>query len=347
VDGLFAAFVDTDDKKSDQYALSLNQGGLGLPDEAYYREQKYEAIRDAYRAHIRKMFELANLPDPGGLGQTVMEVETRLARGTGTACGAATPPRRTTSSTARPWPSSPRRWTSSGSWRRTGPRGSSVIVRQPSYLTAMAEAVDEVPPDAWRTGSPGRSCNPAPPLLNKAFAEESFGFYGRTLSGTPEQRPRWKRGVGMVEGAMGEALGKLFVAEHFPPAAKEKMQKLVQNLIAAYREDIRSLDWMSPETKAKALDKLAKFTPKIGYPDKWREYAGLEIDRDDLVGNARRSAAFENAYELKKLGGPVDRQEWHMTPQTVNAYYNPGMNEIVFPAAILRPPFFTWRATTR
>ena len=184
----------------------------------------------------------------------------------------------------------------------------------------------------------------AAPLLSKPFVDENFDFYGKTLTGAPEIRPRWKRGVAVVEGALGEAVGKLYVAKHFPPEAKARMKQLVANLIEAYRQDIQALDWMSPETKKKALEKLAKFTPKIGYPDKWRDYSKLEIRRDDLVGNVRRAAAFELDRQLAKLGKPVDRAEWGMTPQTVNAYYNPGMNEIVFPAAILQPPFFDLEA---
>jgi putative endopeptidase len=178
------------------------------------------------------------------------------------------------------------------------------------------------------------------PLLSEPFVKETFEFFGKTLSGTPEMQPRWKRGVALVEAALGEAVGKLYVARHFPPEAMERMKELVGNLIEAYRVDIQVLDWMSAETKAKALDKLAKFTPKIGYPDKWRDYSKLIIQRDDLIGNQRRAAEFALNYQLGKLGKPVDRAEWGMTPQTVNAYYNAGMNEIVFPAAILQPPFF-------
>ena len=160
----------------------------------------------------------------------------------------------------------------------------------------------------------------------------------------PENRPRWKRAVAVVEAAIGEAVGKLYVAKHFPPAAKSRMNELVANLIEAYKDDIASLEWMSPETRKRALDKLAKFTPKIGYPDKWRDYSSLATDRDDLVGNIRRANAFETARQLAKLGKPVDRTEWRMTPQTINAYYNPTMNEIVFPAAILQPPVFDMSA---
>jgi putative endopeptidase len=184
----------------------------------------------------------------------------------------------------------------------------------------------------------------AAPFLGAALVGENFAFYGTTLTGTPQLRERWKRGVSLVEGALGEAVGKVFVARHFPPAAKARMVELVANLTQAYRRQISELDWMGPQTKARALDKLDRFTPKIGYPDRWRDYSALEIDRGDLIGNARRAAAFELARDLAKLGEPVDRSEWFMSPQTVNAYYNPGMNEIVFPAAILQPPFFDSRA---
>ncbi len=170
--------------------------------------------------------------------------------------------------------------------------------------------------------------------------EKNFDFYGRTLSGTPQLRERWKRGVSIVEMAAGEALGRLYVERHFPPAAKQQMDELVANLLEAYRRNISELSWMSEDTKARALDKLAAFTPKIGYPDQWRDYSALVVRADDLAGNARRAAAFELDRQLAKIGQPVDRLEWFMSPQTVNAYYNPGMNEIVFPAAILQPPFF-------
>ena len=219
-----------------------------------------------------------------------------------------------------------------------------VVVRQPDYFTAMAKMLDEVPLDDWKTWLKWHVLHEAAPFLSKPFVDEDFAFFGKTLTGTPEIRPRWKRGVEVVEKALGEAAGKLYVAKHFPPEAKARMKELVANLIEAYREEIASLDWMSPETRKRALEKLAKFTPKIGYPDKWRDYSALEIRRDDLVGNVRRAAAFEVARHLAKLGKPVDRDEWGMTPQTVNAYYNPSMNEIVFPAAILQPPFFDMEA---
>jgi putative endopeptidase len=178
------------------------------------------------------------------------------------------------------------------------------------------------------------------PFLSRALVEENFAFFGTTLSGTPENRERWKRGVSIVEGVLGEAIGEIYVAKHFPPAAKERMLELVNNLLEAYRVDIAALDWMTEVTKQKAFEKLDKFTPKIGYPDKFRDYSGLEITPDDLIANIAATTKFQMDYEFAKIGAPVDRSEWHMFPQTVNAYYNPGMNEIVFPAGILQPPFF-------
>ena len=178
------------------------------------------------------------------------------------------------------------------------------------------------------------------PYLREELVEANFDFYGRTLTGAQELRDRWKRGVSLVQGVLGEAVGKVYVERHFPPAHKERMETLVAHLVEAYRESISQLDWMGEETRAKALAKLDAFTPKIGYPAHWRDYSALEVSADDLLGNVRRAYAFEQDRELAKIGKPIDRDEWFMTPQTVNAYYNPGMNEIVFPAAILQPPFF-------
>jgi putative endopeptidase len=344
VGGLFGLYVAPDAKQSDKETVYLAQGGISLPDESFYRDAKFQPIRDAFVEHVQKMFALAGRPDAAGAAKQVMELETRLAK---------------------------------NHWDRVKSRDSSltynkkdraalgalapgfdwatyfdvagakdlpeVIVRQPEYFTAMAGALKDVPLDQWKTWLTWRVLDAAAAYLNKAFVDQDFDM-ARKLTGATELPPRWKRGVQAVEGAIGEAAGKLYVARHFPPAAKARMQELVQNLIAAYRQDIRELDWMSPETKAKALEKLAKFTPKIGYPDKWRDYTKLEIRRDDLVGNIRRATAFEHDRDLAKLGKPVDRTEWGMTPQTVNAYYNPLFNEIVFPAAILQPPFFDMKA---
>jgi putative endopeptidase len=214
------------------------------------------------------------------------------------------------------------------------------VVRQPGAVEAAGRLLGELPLEDWKAWLVFHHVRASAPYLSSRFVDADFAFYGTLLSGIPQLRERWKRGVAAVEGAMGEAVGRLYVAEHFPPEHKAHMQRLVGWLVEAYRVDIESLEWMSPETRQRALDKLGRFTPKIGYPDEWRDYSTLVVDRDDLLGSLRRAEAFEVARNLAKIGGEVDRGEWHMTPQTVNAYYNPGMNEIVFPAAILRSPFF-------
>ena len=339
--GLFGLYVDTDSKKSDEYIVYLSQGGLGLPDESYYRKPEFQKIRDAYVVHIGKMLGLAKLANPEQAAVKIMAIETAIAKGhwdkvrvrdvekTYNKVSRAELKALANGLDLDPW------FEGIGAKEVEG-----MVVREPSFFTDLAKTLDAFSIDDWKTYLTWNVLRDRAPLLSNVFVMENFDFFGKTLMGTPEIRPRWKRGVAMVEEALGEALGQLYVAKHFPPAAKERMQRLVANLIEAYRVDIKALDWMSAETKIKALEKLSKFTPKIGYPNKWRDYSGLQINRDDLVGNARRAAQFALNYQLNKLGKPVDRLEWHMTPQTVNAYYNPGMNEIVFPAAILQPPFF-------
>lgn len=215
-----------------------------------------------------------------------------------------------------------------------------IVVRQPEFLHTFTALWASESLDDWKAWAAWKVLHARSPYLHSALVDETFAFYGTTLSGTEENRERWKRGVSLVQDLLGEAVGKLYVDRHFPAEAKTRMLELVANLQEAYRRNISDLEWMSPQTREAALAKLEKFTPKIGYPDKWRDYAGLEISATDLVGNYRRGYAAEYDRDLAKLGGPVDRDEWFMTPQTVNAYYNPGMNEIVFPAAILQPPFF-------
>ena len=345
VPGLFGLYVNTDSKKSDEYIVYLSQGGLGLPDESYYREPEFQKIRDAYVAHIGKMLTLAKIPHPEKAAAQIMAMETAIAKGHWDKVRVRDV-EKTYNKVSRaelkdlaggldldPW------------FEGMGARQvAELIAREPSFFTDLAKTLDEFSVDDWKTYLTWNVLRDRAPLLSNDFVMENFEFFGKTLNGTPEIRPRWKRGVALVEDALGEALGQLYVARHFPPEAKEKMQRLVANLVEAYHVDILALDWMSAETKAKALEKLTKFTPKIGYPDKWRDYSKLQVKRDDLLGNARRAARFELDYQLNKLGKPVDRLEWHMTPQTVNAYYNPGMNEIVFPAAILQPPFFDLEA---
>ncbi|WP_371407170.1 peptidase M13 [Kribbella sp. NBC_00662] len=343
VPGVFHYWVDADAKKSDENIVHLTQGGLSLPDESYYHDDNFAEIRSAYVAHVAKLLELAGLPDPAGSAARILELETRIADGHWDRVKD-----RDVQLTYNKLDRAGLEELTPGFDWSTWLAGAGVpesafaqvVVREPDFLTAAAAALQEVELDRWKEWLSWRIVHSAAPLLSQAFVDENFAFYGKTLTGAPELRERWKRGVGAVEQSLGEALGKLYVAEHFPPSAKARMVDLVQNLVAAYRQRIEALDWMSPETRQRALDKLGTFVPKIGYPDEWKDYSALEVDPADLFGNVRRSVAVETARDLAKLGQPVDRNEWKMTPQTVNAYYNPRMNEIVFPAGILQPPFF-------
>ena len=344
--GSFGVYVDTDDRRSDRYVLNVVQGGLGLPDEAYYRDEGHADVRRLYVAHVARVLALLGWSEHEAAdgAERVMALETRLAAGhwdrVRTRDVIATYNLLTLDELRDLAPNIG--W---DAWSRALAGGTDValaevLVRQPSYLAALSDALVEVPMDDWRTWAAHHLAVSLAPYLSSPFVEEHFELYGRVLTGSAELRERWKRGVAVCNGAMGEAVGEEFVARHFPPAAKEKMDELVDNLVEAYRTSIGRLDWMTDETRERALAKLALFRSKIGYPDTWRDYSLLEVHRDDLVGNLRRAQAFETDRQLAKLGAPVDRDEWLMTPQTVNAYYNPGTNEICFPAAILRPPFF-------
>jgi putative endopeptidase len=346
VGGLFGGFVRPDDKQSDRYIVNLTQGGISLPDKSYYEDARFKPIREKYLAHVEAMFKLAG-DATGREAAKIMAVETELARHHWD--------RVKSRDRTLTYNKKDRKqldelapgldWTAFfHAFGAPEPEIREVIVRQPDYFSGLAALLDKIPLADWKVWLKWRLLSSSAPYLSKPFVDEDFAFSGRVLTGAPENRPRWKRGVALVGGNMGEAVGKIYVAKHFPPAAKERMKELVQNLIEAYREDIASLDWMGPETRKKALEKLAKFHTKIGYPDRWRDYSTLEIRADDLVGNVRRADAFEVKRNLAKLGKPVDRDEWGMTPQTVNAYYNAVMNEIVFPAAILQPPFFDMQA---
>jgi putative endopeptidase len=345
VTGLFGGFVAPDAKRSDQYIIYLNQSGLSLPDESYYREAKFQPIREKFVAHVERMFELAGIPEPKSAAARVMAVETGLAkhhldrvknRDRLLTYNKVDRKGLLALSPGFDWTA----WLSSFG----APAVAEVVVRQPDFLREMDRLLVLVPLDDWKVWMKWHVLDEAAPLLSKPFVDANFEFFQKTLDGAPEIRPRWKRGVEVVETGMGQALGKIYVAKHFSPAAKARMKVLVGHLIEAYREEIAALEWMSPETRKRALEKLAKFNPKIAYPDKWRDYSALEVGRDELVANVRRTKAFEVARNLAKLGKPIDRDEWGMTPQTVNAYYNPGLNEIVFPAAILQPRFFDMEA---
>ena len=347
IGGLVGAYVGTDPHDSSSYMVCLVQSGIGLPDEAYYREDDYEPIRQAYVAHTGRLLSLAGMPDPDGAARRIMALETALASH-----------HRDSVSNRDPLLSdNPTLWSELNTlapsfdwdaWARGAHMpvsGLVVNVDQPDYLRGAAslwERTDLATLKEWLSAS---AIDARASLLSTDFVTENFDFHGRTLAGTQELRPRWKRALSLIESYLGEAMGRAWVARHFPPEAKDAMDSLVRRLLDAYGESIRGLDWMSDETKEKALAKLATFNPKIGYPAKWRDYSTLHLDPSaTLVDNVRAANAHATDREWAKLGGPVDRDEWYMTPQTVNAYYNPTQNEIVFPAAILQPPFFDAQA---
>ncbi|MGP9537571.1 M13 family metallopeptidase [Brachybacterium sp. AOP43-C2-M15] len=345
------SYVWTDDHDSTSYQVKIHQGGLGLPDESYYREDRYAEIREAYTAHLANLARLAELPgreglvagSPEDLAGAVMVFETRLA-----ACHVDVVRLRDREKSSNPMDAAQRRELApSFPWEAfvEGTEAPSaafevVSVGQPEFVSAAAELLAGEDLDVLRSWLAVHAVAAYAPYGPAALVEEDFAFSGRILSGAEQLRERWKRAVAFVEGVVGFAVGREYVSRHFPAAHKERMTELVDALLDAYRDSIETLPWMTPATRQKALAKLARFTPKIGYPEKWREYDGLEIVPGDLVATARASRRFDAAYEYAKVGGPIDETEWHMTPQTVNAYYNPGRNEIVFPAAILQPPFF-------
>jgi predicted metalloendopeptidase len=336
--------VHLDVKDTTRYVFDLGQDGLGLPDRDYYLldDEKLVQIRTKYRAHIQAMLALAGDRSASADAQTVLGLETALAKVQWTKVENRDPVK-----TYNKVPLAQLETLAPGiDWKSylaaTGIVGKVdyVIVSQPSYLTALAKIVKETPLANWKVYFRWHALSAAAPYLSKAFVDQNFAFYGTALRDIPEDRPRWKRALGVIEQFMGEALGKAYVKKYFPPEAKARMDQIVQNLLAAYRTDIQTLEWMGPETRVKAEAKLQKITVKIGYPVKWRDYSKLKIVRNDLAGNVERAAVFEYNRNLAKLGQPVDRTQWEMSPQTVNAYYDPEYNEIVFPAAILQPPFF-------
>jgi putative endopeptidase len=340
--GFYSVFVDNDPGNPERYLAFFEQGGLSLPDESYYREEHFAPIRDAYVVHVRKMLELAGLDDGEERAKRIFELETEIAKTHWDKVAS-----RDSEKTYNPmtWADASAIFgTGLDVWREgfDAPTRAfdEVVLRQPSFTKDVAPLFEESRLDAWKDWLAWRVIRGHAPYLSKAFTEELFDFYGRTLTGAQEQRERWKRGVSLVEGTMGEAVGKIYVNQHFPPTAKSRMDVLVENLVKAYRDSISTLEWMGSETRQRALEKLAAFTPKIGYPVKWRDYSALDIDPTDLIANVRAANIFEFNRELAKIGAPIDRDEWFMYPQTVNAYYNPGFNEIVFPAAILQWPFF-------
>ncbi len=345
--GLIGSYITSDHKDSTQNILYLSQSGLSLPDEAYYREEQYLPIRDAFLDHVAKMFEIAGISDGPSHARRILDLETLIAKSHWDQVKDrdATLTYNKYSRAQLEELSAGMDWSIYLSASQIPDRViETVIVRQPDFLAGIGKLMADFDAPGWSSWLTWQIISDAAPYLHDALVKQNFAFYGTVLSGTPELRERWKRGVSLVEGAVGEAVGRIYVQRHFPESAKKSMETLVANLVKAYRLSISALEWMGADTKVKALEKLEKFTPKVGYPDKWRDYSTLEIVVDDLMGNMGRIARFSRDFELAKIGAPVDRTEWFMTPQTVNAYYNPGMNEIVFPAAILQPPFFNSQA---
>lgn len=342
-EGFWRLFVDNDPGNPERYVMFVEQGGLSLPDESYYRGDDHREIREALNSHIARMFGLVGITDGQARAARVMDFETRIALAHWDNVAS-----RDAEATYNLWSNSEMTATlgslSFDSWcTASGISESAVtelVVRQPSFVQALEALWAEASLETLRDWLAWRTITSFAPYLTRAVVQAHFDFFGTVLSGTPELRARWKRGVSFVEGVMGEAVGKLYVEAHFPSQAKAQMDELVATLLAAYSESIADLEWMGPETKKRALEKLSTFVPKIGYPSRWRDYSALEVTADDVWANVIAANEFEFARELRKIGTPIDRDEWFMTPQTVNAYYNPGFNEIVFPAAILQYPFF-------
>lgn len=340
----FSVYVSPDAKNSTRYVAYASQSGLGLPDRDYYLNQGDEKLaqaREAYRSYAATLLELAGVENPQAGADRVLALETALA--------------------AHQWdrtrnrdreatynaidPADVDAVTPGFSWSAylealDVAESPILVVRQPDYFTQAGEVLTDTPIEGWRDYLTLRLLDAYADYLSSDFVTAAFEFRGRTLQGLSEQRPRWKRGVDATQSALGMQLGRVYVDRHFRPEAKERMNELVDNLVAAFRDGIEELEWMGPATRVEAQDKLSKFTVKIGYPDVWPEHEGLEVRAGDLVGNVQRARAFEYEEMVGKLGGPIDRHEWAMTPQTVNAYYHSTLNEIVFPAAILQPPFF-------
>ena len=341
VSGLFSIYPAPDAGNPERILLYIGQGGLGLPDESYYREEKFAAIVAAYGEYIAKLFNLAGIPDAQAASQRIVALETALASHHWDNVTLRDPQKtynlKTSAEAVELFPLLDT-WFQAA---RVEPgKRSEIVVSTPEFFAGAAALLESEPLETWKEWLTLRVLSSSAPYLSSAFVSTNFDFYGTTLSGTPQNKERWKRGVAVVEAALGEAVGQIYVDRHFPAGHKARMETLVSNLIEAYRESISSLGWMGEETKKEALKKLDAFRPKIGFPDKWIDYSAVEIDPTDLLGNVQRAHDADVDRHLDEIGKPVDLTKWLMTPQTVNAYYHPMLNEIVFPAAILQPPFF-------
>ncbi|WP_152807919.1 M13 family metallopeptidase [Rugamonas rivuli] len=345
----YGVYVSQDARESTRYAVGISQSGLGLPDRDYYLKKDDAKMVDTlakYEAHVAKILALGGDKHAAASAKAIVALETALAEAQWTKVENRDPVKRyNKTEIAKLSALAPGYdWQHALAAAGVASKVDYVIVNQPSYLAGFNAQLEKTDLATWKSYFEWQLLRRASPYLSKDFADASFDFYSTVLTGIEVKPPRWKSAVSLVEGSLGEVLGKLYVGQYFPPERKARMEELVKNLLASYKTSIDTLDWMSPETKKEAQAKLAKFTPKIGYPNKWRDYSSLAIVRGDLVGNVLRASAFGHQRMINKLGKPIDREEWGMTPQTINAYYNPSMNEIVFPAAILQPPFFDAKA---
>ncbi|MBY6191661.1 peptidase M13 [Microbulbifer agarilyticus] len=343
----FGGYVYQDLKQVENYITYISQAGLGLPDRDYYFDdsEKGQKLQQAYREFLVTMQKIAGLENAEQYAESLYELEKSLAEHHRTRVENRDPVKSYNKKTLAEL----KTLMPSFDWdsylqKAHLEKADAFIVRQPEYLEAVNTIIADTELDTWKRYLKLKVLSAAAPYMHSEIAQANFDFYGTTIRGTKEMEPRWKRAVQFVNGSAGELVGQLYVEKYFPPEAKARMVKLVDNLKAAYKESIESLTWMSADTKKEALTKLANFTTKIGYPDKWRDYSELQVEADNLVGNAIAATLFDTLNDRNKLGQPLDRGEWHMSPQTVNAYYNPPMNEIVFPAAILQPPFFNMNA---
>ncbi|MFJ6534773.1 M13 family metallopeptidase [Paenarthrobacter sp. NPDC091711] len=342
VSGLFSIYPAPDAGNPERILLYIGQGGLGLPDESYYREEKFAGIVSAYGDYIAKLFNLAGIADAQASAQRIVALETALASHHWDNVTLRDPQKTYNLKSADEAVAIfPLLDTWFQAARVDAAKRSEIVVSTPDFFAGAAALLESESLEAWKEWLTLRVLSSAAPYLSSGFVSTNFDFYGTTLSGTPQNKERWKRGVAVVEAALGEAVGQIYVDRHFPAGHKARMETLVSNLIEAYRESISSLAWMGEDTKKEALKKLDAFRPKIGFPEKWIDYSAVEIDPADLLGNVERAHDADVDRHLDEIGKPVDLTKWLMTPQTVNAYYHPMLNEIVFPAAILQPPFFT------
>jgi putative endopeptidase len=349
VDAPFGSQVHQDSKDSTKYIFNIAQSGIALPDRDYFlqkSDKRFADVRAKYEAYLTKVLGMIGERDAAAQAKAIMALETRIAAAQWTRVENRDPVKtyNVVALTDLPKLAPHIDWSRYLDAASVTGKVDSIVVGEPSYFKKLDAIVVSTPMSTWKAYFKTRELQAFGFMLSKDFVDTRFAFFSTVVRGTPENQPRWKRGVRLVEGSVGEGLGRLYVAKYFPPESKARMDELVKNLLAAYKVSIDGLDWMSPATKKEAQLKLSTFMPKIGYPSTWRDYTALKIDPDDVVGNYKRAQEFEYMRNIDKLGQPIDRAEWGMTPQTINAYYNPELNEIVFPAAFLQPPFFNPKA---